>query len=85
MSFAVTTKAFSPGGAIPKSYGRLREKCPRNRYGMGQIMAYFGPGKGRVVHDRLFGLGTNAKRLRAEANEDIFIRSRKAKRKFRFI
>ncbi|MGO8734627.1 MAG: hypothetical protein ACLQVM_17765 [Terriglobia bacterium] len=58
----------------------MSEKSLRN----GANHGFFGPGKGRAVHDWLFGLVTNAKRLRGEATEDIFIQSRKAKRKFRY-
>ncbi len=61
----------------------MTKKCPRNRFEMGKSWL-FGPGKGRVEHDRVFGLGTNAKKgSRAEANGGILVRTRKAKRKFR--
>ena len=39
----------------------------------------FGSGKGCVAHDRGFGLGTNAKRARAQANGSILVRSREGK------
>ena len=45
----------------------MSKKYPRNRFEMGQIMA-FGPGKGRVAHDRVIGLGTNARRIASGGN-----------------
>lgn len=39
-------------------------KSPRNR-GKSWLL---GPGKGRVAHDRVFGLGTNAKKIASGGN-----------------
>ncbi len=39
----------------------------------------FGLGKGRVAHDRVFGLGTNAKKIASGGNGSILGRSREGK------
>jgi hypothetical protein len=38
-----------------------------------------GPGKGRVAHDRVFGLGTNAKKIASGGKWGISVRSREGK------
>jgi hypothetical protein len=39
----------------------------------------FGPGKGHLAHDRVFGLGTNAKKIASGGNGSILVRSREGK------
>jgi hypothetical protein len=39
----------------------------------------FGPGKGRVAHDRVFGLRTNAKKIASGGNGNILGYSREGK------
>lgn len=52
---------------------RLREKCPAKCFELGQIMV-FGPGKGPAGHARVFGMETDTKKSRAEANGGILVR-----------
>jgi hypothetical protein len=62
----------------------MRERCLRNRFELGQIMA-FGSGRGPAMCVLFFGSGTNSVKDRSSGNLRYTVVAGKAKWRFRLI